>query len=322
VILALLLLAGPLDLAQYRARLRQIDDLLARGEPAAAAQAARSLQASSIRAGAEELAPDQWVLAPIARREPHRARLRSLIEALAPSPAMRQAPDLALLESLRRDQSPFRPAAGGEIEPIDAPSASIQERLLRWAHEAARFVGRQLWRFLRWLGGLFPTGTGPAVAQGGGRILLPVLLGVGAILAVVVLLALLSFRGAPPQGARSIARDRAGPDEDPLSRTSAGWEERARELAGEGRAREAIRAWYHAVLVRCAAQGLLHHRPGRTNWEYAHALPPSLAWRGRFEDLTFRFDQEWYGRAESTGEALAVFEDGAAEILRALGQRA
>jgi len=101
-----------------------------------------------------------------------------------------------------------------------------------------------------------------------------------------------------------------------------GWEERARELASEGRAREAIRAWYHAVLVRCASQGILHHRPGRTNWEYAHALSPSLPWRGRFEDLTFRFDQEWYGRAESTGEALAVFADGAAEILRALGQRA
>ena len=61
---------------------------------------------------------------------------------------------------------------------------------------------------------------------------------------------------------------------------------------------------------------------GRTNWEYAHALPPSVPWRGRFEDLTFRFDVEWYGRTESTGEALAAFADGAAEILAALGQRA
>jgi hypothetical protein len=76
------------------------------------------------------------------------------------------------------------------------------------------------------------------------------------------------------------------------------------------------------VLVRCAAQGLLHHRKGRTNWEYAHALPPSLPWRGRFEDLTLRFDVEWYGRSESTGEALADFRNGAGEILRALGRPA
>jgi Domain of unknown function (DUF4129) len=322
VILALLLLAGPLDLAQYRARLQEIDDLLARGDPAAAARQARSLEGSAIRAGGEELAADEWVLGPIARQKPQRARLRSLIEALAPPPATRQTPDLALLENLRREQGPVRPAAGGEIEPIDAPGASLQERLLHLVDETARSIGRQLSRFFRWLASFFPTGPMSAPEQDGGHVLVPILLGVGAILAGVVLLALLSFRAGPPQGPRSIGRERPGADEDPLSRTSIGWEERARELAREGRSREAIRAWYHAVLVRCAAQGLLHHRPGRTNWEYAHALPPALPWRGRFEDLTFRFDQEWYGRAESTGEALAVFADGAAEILRALGQRA
>jgi len=321
VILVLLLLVAPLDLDQYRARLQQIDGLLARGDSAAAAREARALQGLSIRAGGEELAADDWVLGPIARREPHRARLRSLLEALAPPKGHRIAPAPAVLETLRREQNAVRPVSGGEIEQIDAPGASLRERLLDWVDRAARFAGRQLLRLIRWLSDLFPTGTAPA-AQGGGRILSVVLIGVGAILVGVVLLALFSFGRGVPQGPGSIARERPPADADPLSRTASGWEERARELAAQGRAREAIRAWYHAVLVRCAAQGLLHHRKGRTNWEYAHALPPSLAWRGRFEDLTFRFDVEWYGRSESTGEALTTFADGAAEILRALGQRA
>ena len=76
------------------------------------------------------------------------------------------------------------------------------------------------------------------------------------------------------------------------------------------------------MLARCAAAGVLHLRRGRTNWEYAFALSPSLPWRDGFEDLTRRFDVEWYGRAESDGEALATFADGASGILRALGQRA
>ena len=38
-------------------------------------------------------------------------------------------------------------------------------------------------------------------------------------------------------------------DDDPLSREANEWERYARELAAAGRAREAIRAWYHAVLV-------------------------------------------------------------------------
>jgi hypothetical protein len=111
------------------------------------------------------------------------------------------------------------------------------------------------------------------------------------------------------------------PDDDPASRTVSGWEERARELAAQGRHREAIRAWYHAVLARSAAAGVLHLRRGRTNWEYAYALPASVPWRDRFEDLTHRFDVEWYGRAESTPDALSAFADGATGILRSLGSR-
>jgi Domain of unknown function (DUF4129) len=191
-----------------------------------------------------------------------------------------------------------------------------------WLERAARFAWHQLLRLLRWLAGLFPATGGPSV-EGGGRSFLPiVLVAVGLILATLALLAMVSFRRGAPAVSRTGPRERPAADEDPLSRTAGGWEDRARELAAQGRAREAIRAWYHAVLMRCVAQGLLHHRRGRTNWEYAHALSPTLPWRGTFEDLTSRFDVEWYGRSESTGEALADFASGAREILGALGRPA
>lgn len=321
MIAALLLLAAPLSLDQYRARLVHIDVLLQRGDVTGAARAASDLRGSSVDAGGERLEAADWVLEPVARGEPHRARLRSLIDALSTPGADLPAPDPALLEVLAREQDGARPAPGGEIEQIGAPGASLREQMLLWSRRVRRFVGRQIERFFRWLLGLFPTPSGNAARQPE-RILVAVLVAVGIIVVAVGALALLSFRRAVPQGPSPAVPEGTATDEDPLSRTASGWEQHARALAAQGRAREAIRAWYHAVLVRCAAQGLLHHRKGRTNWEYAHALPPSVPWRGRFEDLTFRFDVEWYGRSESTGEALAAFADGAAEILAALGQRA
>ena len=51
------------------------------------------------------------------------------------------------------------------------------------------------------------------------------------------------------------------------------------------------------------------------------ALSPQVAWRPQFEDLTRRFDVEWYGHAESSPEALSDFAATAQTILRGLGSR-
>jgi len=93
-------------------------------------------------------------------------------------------------------------------------------------------------------------------------------------------------------------------DEDPLSRGATEWERYAAQLAAAGRFREAIRAWYHAVLVTCYSTGVLHFRRSRTNWEYVSALAPSLDWRPEFIDLTRGFEREWYGADRSTPDAL------------------
>ena len=93
-------------------------------------------------------------------------------------------------------------------------------------------------------------------------------------------------------------------DEDPLSRGANEWERYAAQLAAAGRIREAIRAWYHAVLVTLYGAGILHFRKGRTNWEYVSALSPELGWRGEFVQLTRRFEEEWYGHDASGIDAL------------------
>ena len=121
-----------------------------------------------------------------------------------------------------------------------------------------------------------------------------------AVLAVLGLLAL-RRRGAPAAfPAPAAAPAPPARDDDPLSRRAGEWEVYARELAAAGRCREAVRAWYHAVLVALYQQGALHHRKGRTNWEYVAAVPPEAAWRPAFAALTRRFEREWYGSDRSS----------------------
>ena len=116
----------------------------------------------------------------------------------------------------------------------------------------------------------------------------------------------------------STALARSARDEDPLSREAGEWERFAQELAAAGRTREAIRAWYHAVLVTLFRAGTLHYEKGRTNWEYVSRLGPELAWRPSFIDMTRWFDQQWYGRDRASPDALRESAHAARGILRAL----
>src|SRR5213078_2401362 len=111
-------------------------------------------------------------------------------------------------------------------------------------------------------------------------------------------------------------------DADPLSRGANEWERYAAQLAAAGRTREAIRAWYHAVLVTLYAAAILHFKKGRTNWEYIAALSPELAWRGEFVTMTRRFEMEWYGRAQSNVDALDDAAGRARRILDTVRRKA
>jgi hypothetical protein len=313
-----LLLALVLQLPEYRERLAAIDAQLQRGETARAAKAAGELLDAKVMVNGQELSADRWALLPVSRGEPHRARLRALIEGWSNAPETgARGLQPKLLEEIRQQQELALPARGGELTSPDLPQKSLVERLRDWLKRALQWLADRVGDFLDWLFGKDEVKTGKADAAKGSVVW--VLGGAVVLILVLVLaLALASLRGGRSP---ALARSPVNPslDDDPLSRTVAGWETRARELAAEGRAREAIRAWYHALLVRCYAAGLLHYQRGRTNWEYARALGHQVAWRGQFEELTRQFDVEWYGREASTAEALGAFADGAGEILRALG---
>jgi hypothetical protein len=312
-----LLLALVLQLPEYRERLAAIDARLQRGETAQAAKAAGELLDAKVMVNGQELSADRWALLPLSRGEPHRARLRALMEGLNDAPETgSRGLQSKLLEEIRQQQELALPQ-GGELTAPDLSQKSLVERLRDWFKRALQWLADRVGDFLDWLFHKDEVKTGKAdAAKGsvvwalGGAVVL--------ILILVLALALASLRGGrAPAPVRSLENHSL--DDDPLSRTVAGWETRARELATEGRAREAIRAWYHALLVRCYAAGLLHYQRGRTNWEYARALGHQVTWRGQFEELTRQFDVEWYGREASTAEALGAFADGAGEILRALG---
>jgi hypothetical protein len=138
------------------------------------------------------------------------------------------------------------------------------------------------------------------------------------VAAVLGLLAVAALRRSTSAETPATSRPRPASqrDADPLSREQEEWEAYAAELASAGRMREAIRAWYHAVLVALFRAGLLHHHKGRTNWEYVARVPAESSWRAELIRLTRRFDREWYGSERSAAESLRECASEARSILR------
>jgi hypothetical protein len=249
--------------------------LLARGALAAARQRAAAIESEIARLGASQpaVAPgDRAGLARLAQREAEAGtRLRA-----------------------------GGGVGGNPLDPHHLPP-SISERLLA----AGEWLGDRVIAMFRWIRDLFfPPGKKPSDGDGGTVVILTLVL-VGVVVVVVGVLALMAWRRGGPATlpADTAAAPAPAADADPRSRAADEWARYAVELARLGRHREAIRAWYHAMLADCWSHGLLHHRIGRTNWEYALSLPAALDWRARFHDLTQRFDQAWYGGRVGVDEA-------------------
>ncbi len=316
---------APLDVDAYRARLAAIEGRLVAHDRAGAAEEARALLGRRVDYGTVQLPVDRSVLEPVTQpaREGVVAPLRALrvalpgtaAEGVAGPPVDRQA--LAALALRQAGRAPGRA--------WDAPwtgNQTVPEAVTRWLKGARQWATERVRDAWRWLGKWLRRMLGlerPEASKTSPRLVKGVLVGVGVILLAVLLAALFTFRrrGTVPQ---AVAQAPAGDaDADPLARTANGWVERARALAAAGRPREAIRAWYHALLVACYRTGLLHHRTGWTNWEYVRSLADDVPWRGRFAELTGRFDLEWYGRAQSSPEALDAFAGEAVALLGQLG---
>jgi hypothetical protein len=220
----------------------------------------------------------------------------------------KQAVEQASLEKIRLREA----AAGAKLQrggstgenplALEHLPISISERL----EAAFTWIGETLVEFLRWVRDLFFKKNSTDGENDTSTLVAFVWIMIGIIVVVGVLLAITAWRNKMPATVvPTLTKQPTIKDADPRSRAADDWIAYATELFRAGRHREAIRAWYHAMLMSCWSYGILHHRVGRTNWEYAMSLSSTIAWRGRFQDLTHRFDLAWYGGRIGVDEAHA-----------------
>jgi hypothetical protein len=317
--------------AAYRDRLTEIQERLRANDWVGARTDARGLLEDRIVFGQDQVETDRSVLGPIAKAaNPEAARasapaLNQLVAALSTEEedaAKAPAPDPKLLEDVRAREALAALPQGGRLPEVqDGGLFAALAGFLEPITQAISDFFEKIWDWFLEL--LFGSESSSGSAVGLNLVTVTVL--------VVVLALVLGWVGwrVLRSRRRGAAPAVAGPaplppsaDDDPLSREANEWERYARELAAAGRAREAIRAWYHAVLVAFYRAGTLHYRKGRTNWEYVSAVPPGTAWRSRFVEITRHFEREWYGRDHSTPEALRETEEMALSLLSAVRERA
>jgi hypothetical protein len=317
--------AAAMPVQQYAAALERIAMLLDQGNLEAARAEAKAIAGSDVTSNAGTFSADDSLLLTIANAKAIdvqlQARIHATLDALrAIVPAAAPRADPKLLEELTRSEEVAELEAGGDVPVPDASwhpwvraAASAIWKVVRWVREVIGAI-------FDWIIDFWPAArAGESGATAGMRWLVGGLLAL--IVAIIVLLAVQivrrSRRKAPAEIASS-APAASRRDEDPLSRGANEWERYAAQLAAAGRVREAIRAWYHAVLVTLYGAGILHFRKGRTNWEYVAALAPSLPWRPDFIGLTRLFEYEWYGAHHSTEDALGSCSRTARQILDAV----
>jgi len=325
VTLALLLFtsaASAMPLADYISSLERL-----RSEPhELAAIEAKALIGTKVETPGESFSADASLLGAIAsNRADAVQRLDATITALKSSNAAASSKvDAKLLERLRAEERIDELQRGGEVLEPPKTNSSLLDRITGEILKAWHWLADKVVNFFEWLQKFWPKephAEEPKPSGGVPFIVTALVIAIIVVLAIVALEVLRrSRRGKPDEIATSdpITSRR---DEDPLSRGATEWERYAAQLAQAGRIREAIRAWYHAVLVTCYGAGILNFRKGRTNWEYVSMMRAEVGWRPQFADLTRSYEREWYGRDESTGEALDDCSSRAQSILGQIRRR-
>lgn len=315
-----------LSLSAYAERLESIESALTSNDKARAAGEAAAISNAEVRAGREVFHADRSLLEPVARQEgdpfDQTLRLRALIRALRGSerPAAEQV-DRDLLAKIREEHRVDPLRRGGKVPMLQRSDSKLWELIVDWYNAAIRWLAEKIGWLVDWLRKLWPE-----LREGERRsdiqllVLVVTLLIVGVLIALAIANLKRSRRRALVAQSTPLVTDERR-DADPLSREANEWERYALELARAGKLREAIRAWYHAVLVALYRAGVLNYRKGATNWEYVTRLSSSLAWRSKFVDMTRRFEREWYGRDRSTADVLEEHAAQARVILSAIRAR-
>ena len=329
LLLALLLTTTTLramPVTEYVGRLELIDAMLADGGLPPAKIEARELLGARVTWARGTFVADASVLQPIldatTANGAHRTRLVATIAELRRATGMEAASgDRKLLERIAAEQDVPDLPKGGTIPTRIEQDVPMLDRIAEAIADMFEWVREQLGKLLEWLLDLLPRRR-PNESTASVTLRWIVFAVVAIIVVIVLVLAVGVLRRSRAATAEDTVESTAPlgskADEDPLSRGANEWERYAGELAKAGRFREAIRAWYHAVLVTTYAAGVLHFRKGRTNWEYVALLSPALEWRAGMIDLTRHFEREWYGSLHSTQEALDECSERAAAIIDAL----
>lgn len=315
-----------IELEQYVGSLELIDAHLATKQLAPAQAEAKRISGRDVIWTGGVFTPDESLLAAIAASTGDDYRLREgvrvTIDEIRRSAGLDTAPvDLKVLQQVAREQKVPDLVAGGDVSSSLADDPLL-ERIAESAGEILEWIGKKLVKLFEWV--LRTSGNRRGSTRVTGNIRTEV---IGVTLVIAVLLIVLAVqvlrrsRATEATLVESVVPIGSKRDEDPLSRGSNEWERYAAQLAAAERYREAIRAWYHAVLVTCYSAGVLHFRKGKTNWEYVANLSPSLPWRPAMIELTRRFEQEWYGSDTSSDDALDLCSSLANSILESLRRK-
>jgi hypothetical protein len=324
IIAAFPLHAATLTLDQYTATLTRIRNLIAAGDINTARAEATTMGGDDVVSPNGRFHTDTTLVTEISKAKPHdlgvETRIDATIAALrTTTPSKPAAIDQPLLLRLQREQTVPELRRGGRIGGVQ-PKTPWLERVAHAITAAAKWIVKKIEKFFEWLMRFWPKDD-PKKKTASSAMRWTVGSLVGLILLILGVLAFEVIRRSPKRAATVVEESApltSARDDDPLSRGANEWERYAAQLAAAGRLREAIRAWYHAVLVTLYGANILHYRKGRTNWEYVAAIGPEHAWRARFIELTQHFEHEWYGSDDSSSELLAECNAAARHILDAV----
>jgi hypothetical protein len=324
IMIALPLHAATLTLDEYAATLTRISNLIAAGDLNTARAEATTLAGDDVVSPNGRFHTDSTLIAEVGKAKPRDLGVETRIDATVAAlhnttPAKPAAVDQALLLRLQREQTVPELRQGGDIRGVQ-PNTPLLQRIAKSITTAAKWIVNKIEKFIDWLSRFWPTDDPKKeTASSAMRWTIGTLVGL-----IVLILAVLAFEVIRRSRRRAgTVIEESAPltstsDDDPLSRGANEWERYAAQLAAAGRLREAIRAWYHAVLVTLYGANILHYRKGRTNWEYVAAVGPEHAWRARFIELTHLFEHEWYGSDDSNNDALDACSDAARSVLTAV----
>lgn len=313
-----LLQTDPMPQWEYRDALATLSTAVKNGDSAAAQESAQALIGTTyVTSDGEILSTDTTCLKPVATADPLKFPARvpcveTLVQSLDEMTKRvdsADAPDRKLAEEITAAWDQKIPEGIAKFR-VDANLPAIEASILPdWLVEFWTWLVDAVDAILRALTGRSASGGSSVGAEG---ITVVIVALACALLGLVAWRALRQAR-LPKQEEKPV--EVAPTDDDPTARPTSEWYRHAEALMRAGKRREALRAYYHAVLSAGIQIGLLTYSRGRTNWEYVASLSPGLPVRTRLVNMTRRFEECWYGGAEASEDLLLAQSKDATQAL-------